>query len=603
MSVEELSIGNELKDSFKPTSKWISNGIEWLKDIEDFYRSRASLEKEYSAKLKELTKIQFEKKAKISAKLSVGDEPQVTPGSLECASLVMWNELLTQTEAISEEKLKFGDELLQKISENISLLRSRSKNVSKRIESIDDYLVGEREKVEQEVNKAKKAYDVLCQSTEGARQKVEKSSTDRHQKKLGDKEVDMNIGKNDYLIKINMANRLKDKYYFQDVPELLDYFQELNEGRVSLLNKLLKNASIIERNSNDRIKEKLHTVDATIDQNNPKLDTAMFIKHNATEWSEPPDFYFIPSSIWHDDESLITKEPELTELKRRVAVSSNEYSKYENQCLDLKQKLEESIQERKKDRANITLKFDSSLIASLSLLERFMQNDTKRVRSEVEVEIIQNFAGDKDLSYSETHSQKKSKFGFLRGKKHSSISNEVSDDQSLHTVKSATSHHTFHSGIFNLRKNKETTNASSPFDGGPTGKALYPYTATGDDEVSLEAGESFKILDEDDGSGWTMVQIAQGSSGLVPSSYIEISRESTPSGKKKGPSVAPKKGARRVQYLEALYDYEADGDDELSVKTGDRIILIQEDTDGSGWTEGELDGERGLFPTSYAKKV
>ena len=301
MSLQEVSIGNDLKDSFKPTSKWVNNGINWINDIEEFYRERATIEKEYASKLLELCKKHFEKKAKNSTLLSVGDEPQITPGSLESASLVLWNEVLTQTEAIAEEKVLFSREINTKLGDNFLLLKNKTGRIAKQIESIDEYLVSEKTKTEDEVNKAKKQYDSLCESTESARQKTEKSSSEKHQQKLQEKEVAMNIGKNEYLIKINIANRLKDKYFYQDVPELLDYFQELNETRVGLLNKLLKNASIIERNSNDRIKEKLHIIDSTIDQNNPKLDVAMFIKHNAFDWKEPQDFYFIPCAIWHDD--------------------------------------------------------------------------------------------------------------------------------------------------------------------------------------------------------------------------------------------------------------------------------------------------------------
>ena len=40
--------------------------------------------------------------------------------------------------------------------------------------------------------------------------------------------------------------------------------------------------------------KKLHAIDQTIEQNNPKLDITMFIKHNAVDWKEPQDFYFIP---------------------------------------------------------------------------------------------------------------------------------------------------------------------------------------------------------------------------------------------------------------------------------------------------------------------
>lgn len=589
-----------MKDSFKATSKWISNGNNWLTDIEEFYRERATIEKEYASKLNELCKKHFDKKAKASSHLSVGDDPQITPGSLESASLVLWTDVLTQTEAIASEKVNFSKEINAKVGDNLVNLKNKSVRIAKQIETINEYLVQEKQKVEDEVNKAKKTYDSLCQSTENAREKAEKSASEKYQHRLEEKTVEMNVGKNDYLIKINIANRLKDKYYYQDVPELLDYFQEANENRVGLLNKLLKNALIIERNLNDRIKDKLHQIDSTIDQNNPKLDTAMYIKHNAVDWKEPGDFYFIPSSIWHDDESLVVKEPELTTLKKRLAVCSNEYSKVELVCLDSKQKLEEATVDRKKDEETLTLKYDVKLMTGLSVLQTFMKHDTSRVRMEVEIETIQNFAGNKDLTYVPERKVLKSKFGFLKSKK----KDDAGDDQSVHTVKSASSHHTFHSGLFNLRGSKSHSSPQS----GTVGRALYAYEANGDDELSMNPGDEFSVLEEDNGSGWSNI-LLQGATGLVPRSYVEIIQAASPIAeqdtgeKKKGPSVAPKRGAKRVQYVEALYDYEADGDDELSIRAGDRMVLIQDDTDGSGWTEGELNGVTGMFPTSYVKKV
>ncbi len=72
-----------LQDGFKPANAWVASGIAWLEDIQSFYRERSVIEKEYSAKLSALAKKYFEKKAKKSASLSVGDTPTMTPGSLE----------------------------------------------------------------------------------------------------------------------------------------------------------------------------------------------------------------------------------------------------------------------------------------------------------------------------------------------------------------------------------------------------------------------------------------------------------------------------------------------------------------------------------------
>lgn len=589
--MSELSIGNELKDSFKNTSKWVNNGINWLGDIEEFYRERATLEKEYADKLRDMCKRHFDKKLKHSSLLSVGDEPQITPGSLESASLVLWTDVLTQTEAIARERSLLHSEITTKVCANLATLKHKLTTLFKQIERINEYLLNEKKLHEEEVTKAKKHYDSLCALMELAREKAERSSSEKHQSRLHDKEVDMNVGKNDYLIRIAVANRLKDKYFYQDLPEVLDYLQELNETRVGLTNKILQNAGIIERNANDRVKEKLYTIDHTIERNNPSLDTLMFIKHNVCAWKEPQDFYFVPCSIWHDDESLVVREPELTDLKRRLDKASTDYARLESACLDNKQRLEELALERKTD--NVTLKFDTKFSSSLNALQNFMKNDTLRVQSEVEIEVIQNFAGDADLLYVEQESRQKSRFGLFKRK---SVKRAETDAHSTHTVASTPS--TVGLGVFNLRKKAQSimSGHSNTSTLGTSAKALYAYAATGDDEASVHPGDALVVLEEDTGSGWTQVQVPDGSQGLVPTSYIEIT-------KKAAPPVAPKRGAKRVQYVEALYDYAADGDDELTILAGDRIVLVQDDLDGSGWTEGELNGLRGMFPTSYVKKV
>lgn len=591
MSLDDLSLGNELKDGFKTTQKWIQNGIDWLADIDDFYKERATIEREYSARLRELCQKHFDKKAKNSLHLSVGDEPQITPGSLEAASVVLWNDVLTQTEAISKERDNFASQLQSKVGLNLNTLQAKLDKIARHIAGINEFLISEKKASEEDVNKAKKAYDGLCQKTEAARQKTEKSASEKYQQKLREKEVDMNIGKNHYLMRISVANRLKDKYFFQDLPEVLDYFQELNESRVAILNKLIKNANIIERNSNDKVKELLFAVDETIEQNNPKLDTAMFVKHNTADWTEPTDFYFTPCDFWHDDELLVTSEPELTDLKKQLSTSLNAYARSKELTLGAKQKLEEVSASRKASQDSTTLKFDTKLFDALCLLQKFMKEDSARVRSEVEIEIIQNFAGGKDLSYHEARQEKKSRFGLFKSSKPATL--EVSDTHSVHT---ATSEVTTHSGglggIFSLRRSNTTSTSKHT----PSAKAIYAYDATGDDEISVTQGEELEVVEADDGSGWTMVLTSGGARGLVPTSYIEVFTE-----KKKGPSVAPRRGAKRVRYVEAMYDYNAEEPNELTIRVGDKISVIKDDADG--WTEGEINGQKGLFPTAYAKAV
>lgn len=89
-SVKALDLADfVVQDGFKTTNAWVGNGINWLEDIQQFYRERSAIEKEYSAKLATLAKKYYEKKAKKSSSLSVGDTPTMTPGSLERYKLVI----------------------------------------------------------------------------------------------------------------------------------------------------------------------------------------------------------------------------------------------------------------------------------------------------------------------------------------------------------------------------------------------------------------------------------------------------------------------------------------------------------------------------------
>jgi len=60
------------------------------------------------------------------------------------------------------------------------------------------------------------------------------------------------------------------------------------------------------------------------------------------------------------------------------------------------------------------------------------------------------------------------------------------------------------------------------------------------------------------------------------------------SSKKKGPTCT------------ALYDYTGEVDEDLSFSAGD-VITITKPDDGSGWIEGELKGQIGIFPASYVE--
>lgn len=135
------------------------------------------------------------------------------------------------------------------------------------------------------------------------------------------------------------------------------------------------------------------------------------------------------------------------------------------------------------------------------------------------------------------------------------------------------------------------------------------------------------VLIATDGSGWTKVR-SGGQTGLVPNSYIELEPEPQPmlspppvnlstrpsstysssssilssaaAAKKKGPAVAPKRGAKKVRYVEAMYEYTAQSDVEFSMAEGERFVLVKEDG-GDGWAEVEKNGVVKSVPANYVQ--
>ena len=66
--------------------------------------------------------------------------------------------------------------------------------------------------------------------------------------------------------------------------------------------------------------------------------------------------------------------------------------------------------------------------------------------------------------------------------------------------------------------------------------------------------------------------------------------------------MAPRRGAKRVKYVEALYDYEARTEGEHSIREGERCVLVSKDQ-GDGWCDVEKGGVTRSVPAAYVKEV
>ena len=66
-------------------------------------------------------------------------------------------------------------------------------------------------------------------------------------------------------------------------------------------------------------------------------------------------------------------------------------------------------------------------------------------------------------------------------------------------------------------------------------------------------------------------------------------------------SHVPAAPESRVRLVRAEFDYEAQGDQELSFKAGSIIKVLYDES--PVWACGEIEGRKGMFPQAYAEPI
>ncbi|PHH72141.1 hypothetical protein CDD80_4739 [Ophiocordyceps camponoti-rufipedis] len=395
-----LSFGSTLKDGFRPASVWLGYNITWLDEVQQFYRDRAVIEKEYSTKLTALARKYYEKKNKRSPLLSVGESPAMTPGSVENASLNAWSTQLSTLESRAAENDRFANNLVSHVAEPLKMMSARFDDLRKRHAEYADKLVAERDASAAELRKVKAKYDAACLEVEAKRKKSESQSDKAKAQSAYQQQIlEMNDAKNTYLIAINVANRQKHSYYNDYMPELMDSLQDLSHFRVQKLNDVWTVAVHLEDEALVQARVLMESLALEIPRNEPHLDAVMYMRHNLGSSTEMADREFEPNPVWHDDDAMVVNETAkvylrnvLTKSKAQLSDLRREVDKKRREvdaAKALKRRVREGA-EKNKDEAEVV----RSLFA---LQEELHALDRRRLTAEVEVSTITGAVGDVTL--------------------------------------------------------------------------------------------------------------------------------------------------------------------------------------------------------------
>ncbi|XP_056623500.1 intersectin-2b isoform X2 [Triplophysa dalaica] len=143
-----------------------------------------------------------------------------------------------------------------------------------------------------------------------------------------------------------------------------------------------------------------------------------------------------------------------------------------------------------------------------------------------------------------------------------------------------------------------------------TFKALYPFTARNDEELSFETDDMIEVDESvEREQGW-LYGSRQGKMGWFPESYVErLTRSEAPPTAKQAlkPQVSistryndasdTTDGSTYEEYV-ALYTYESPEPSDLTFSEGDTILVAEREGE---WWKGSIGDRSGVFPSNYVK--
>ncbi|PGG97790.1 hypothetical protein AJ79_09088 [Helicocarpus griseus UAMH5409] len=644
MADVELQFGSELRDAFKPVNAWVSNGIGWLDEVQQFYRERSVIEKEYASKLTALCRKYHERKAKKLSSLSVGDTPTLTPGSLESASLTTWSTQLSTIEAEAADRDRYGSDLIIQVAEPLKQAATRFEELRKSHADYAAKLEKERDATYSDLKKTKGKYDGACQEVENRRKKMESSfdhSKQKAQVAYQHQILEMNNVKNTYLISINVTNKLKEKYYYEYIPELLNGLQDVNETRVSKLNSIWTLAAQLEKSTLAKCDEHVSRLITEIPRNEPRLDSAMFIRHNMTTWQDPADAQFEPSPVWHDDSAMMTDEAAKVFLRNILTKSKAQAKELKMEADKKRREVDNAKRIRQSVREGKDKRDEAELVRSIFAMQEDLHLlDRKRLTAEVETSTITSVVG--DLSFgAKNHNFRSQTFkiptncdlcgeriwglsakGFdcrdcgytCHSKCEMKVPAECPGEQTKEEKKK-------------LKAERQEAASAGPAIDLPmapngTGASELPALSRRDTMNSLSSGYAASTARST--SALPTPQVAEEPATEAPGSAPLAAAKPATAPPRRNRIVAPPP----AQYMspppvsdeadstgglgsslkssesrgKMMYPYEANGEDEITVDEGRDVTIIEPD-DGSGWIRVRAGARSGLVPASYVEIV
>ncbi|KAF9005437.1 hypothetical protein BDQ17DRAFT_1389780 [Cyathus striatus] len=617
--------------------------------VREIYRERAALEREYAGKLQLLTKKAAEKKAKMEVSYVVGDDPTKSwdTNTLKQNSLnTAYDEIIASMNNTTQDHFNIADALNAEVVVVLAGIERRNEEAKKKEMQFFQKLLSDRDKYY--ANRLK--YDDECAEVESFRQKQGRAQDDRHAeravKQAEQQRNDMLNSKNTYIISTAIANSAKAKFYNEDLPAFENLLSESLQARlVDRFVKILIHSQNLSLTHLDKLKTRITGVDSKLKQVNSRKDQEQFIEYNIRHFIAPDDWKFEPSSVHYDTDSMNTEPSPKVFLQNKLSKCSLQLQELQS-ILNTKRReldqLSQRVSQYKPD--HLLGEVDKLTDNHLEAQHQLMSYTTSELVLNTEVDTIVKSIGN-DVGAGKLHAFKSSSFSIptscayckssiwglsKQGKtcklcgisvhnkcelkvpadcqnstETSSVTmtrtNTISSRNSIRGRPIERIHINYPSSITDsISTSTSSASSFSKEEDYPSALVLFDFAATSEFELNAAEGTTVHIIEHDDGSGWVKVADKTGSRGLVPATYLEIGSSANTSRKTSSTFVK--------QRVRALYNYEAGGNDEISLKEGDILELSSGPSGGTnfgdGWWEGfDAHGRKGIFPSNYVKLI
>ncbi|KAJ8080417.1 Protein BZZ1 [Marasmius tenuissimus] len=646
MSQTNQTYGQSLPDQVELISANFEAHLELINEVREVYKERVALERDYAAKLQVLGKKAAERKSKLELRLALGTDPTKawSEASLKQNTLnAAYGELVDSIMNTSQDHVDIADALTTQVIEVLKAVERRNEDAQKKEMQFFHKLTADRDRVYGDRTKSKQKYDEECAEVEASRQKQIRAQDDRHAERATrqaeQQRNEMLNSKNVYIISTASANAAKSKYFDVDIPELENRLQVLQARLVSRFTKVLSHAQALQMGHLDGVKGRLSALENALAQVDPSNDQAIFIDFNVRSFSAPSDWGFEPCHNFYDTDAVNTEPAPKVFLQNKLRRSQGKLQEL-GPLIDSKGREHDQLEKlvaaytADKSLGNIDDITDNYLETS----HQFTLYKTSETLLNAEIDTIMK-AVEGDLGAQQPHSFKSSSFsipttcGYCKtsiwglskqGKTckacnlsvHAKCELKVPADcqqsggvSRTDSTLSAKSHQSRLSSNSREAPKLEAPTPSSfvhPSESErvityPKAMIIYDFVATSEFELSVTNGSTVHVLEPDDGSGWVKVADSRGADGLVPASYLN--HEGAQSA---GTMTTQEQGSGK--HVKAIYQYVANGPDEIGLEEGELIELSSGPTGGEnygeGWWEGfNSQGHKGIFPSNYVVAV